>query len=291
MENRPKMVQVDLSGNVCIVTGANTGIGRITALELAKAGAHVFLASRSASKTLPVVREIRAECGHDDVEFLQLDLARFEVIRTAAQTFLDRELPLHILVNNAGLAGVRGLTPEGFEMAFGVNHLGHFLWTLLLLDRLKASAPARIVNVSSRAHLRAKRLDYKAVRRPTKTYVGMREYEVSKLANVLFTVELSRRLEGTEVNTYSLHPGVIASDIWRRLPWPLRSMATHFMQSNEEGAKTSLYCATAPELAYETGYYYDEHSRRKLPNPLAEDDTCLAELWRRSLEWTDAPDA
>ena len=290
MASQAKMVHEDLSGKVCVVTGANTGIGEVTARELAKAGAHVVLASRSEAKTLPVVESIKAACGHDKVEFLALDLARFDAIRASAEEFLARDLPLHILVNNAGLAGLRGLTPEGFEMTFGVNHLGHFLWTLLLLERIKESAPARIVNVASRAHERAKGIDFKKVRRPTKTRVGMREYEVSKLANVLFTVELARRLEGTEVTTYSLHPGVIATDIWRRVPWPLRSLLTWRMLTTEEGARTSLYCATAPELAYESGHYYDEHRRRKAPNALAEDDDLLAELWARSLAWTGAPD-
>ena len=278
----------DLKHRVFIVTGANTGIGKATARELARRGAHLFLACRSEEKTLPVIHELRLATGNDDVEFLPLDLADLESVRRAAAHFLARKLPLHVLVSNAGLAG-NGLTRDGFELTFGTNHLGHFLFTLLLVDSLKASAPARIVNVASRAHYGAKGIDWAAVRRPTASRSGLQAYAESKLANVLFSRELARRLRGTGVTTYALHPGVVASDIWRRIPWGVRGLVKLFMISVEEGAATTLYCATAPELAGETGQYYDSRKETK-PSKLAADDALAAELWKRSLEWTGARD-
>jgi retinol dehydrogenase 12 len=274
----------NLAGKVALVTGANTGIGRVTATELARAGAHVILACRSAAKTEPVVADIRAETGSDKVEFAALDLASLASVRTCAGDFLRRELPLHILINNAGLAGQRGLTADGFELTFGVNHLGHFLLTRLLLERIEASAPARVVTLSSKAHYRAKAIPWERLREPTRSLTGMDEYGVSKLANILFSAELARRA-GAGVTTYALHPGVIASDIWRRVPGPLRVIAKAFMRSPEEGARTSLHCATAPALAGETGRYYDECQPRQ-PSPAAQDAQLAADLWSRSLDWS-----
>jgi NAD(P)-dependent dehydrogenase (short-subunit alcohol dehydrogenase family) len=280
----------DLDGKVALVTGANTGIGKVTALELARAGAQVYLACRSAEKTAPVVEEIRGATEATRAEFIPLDLASLASVRACAADFLARGRPLHILVNNAGVAGQRGLTADGFELTFGVNHLGPFLLTMLLLERLKASAPARVVTVSSQAHYGAKGIPWERVRRPTRTLTGLSEYGVSKLANVLFSAELARRLEGSGVTTYSLHPGVIASDIWRRMPAPLRVVAKAFMRSNEEGARTSLHCATAPELIAETGLYYDSCRPRK-PGRAARDAQLAHELWTRSLDWTQLSDS
>ncbi|MCB9579510.1 MAG: SDR family oxidoreductase [Polyangiaceae bacterium] len=274
-----------MSGKVCLVTGANTGIGAVTARELAHAGAHVVLACRKKERAEPVLAEIAADGGKAD--FLQLDLADLASVRSAAEGFLARDLPLHVLVNNAGLAGQRGITKDGFELAFGVNHLGHFLFTLLLLDKLKESAPARIVIVSSGNHYKAAGFDWEAVRKSTASVTGLPEYSASKLANVLFAKELTRRLPA-DVTTYSLHPGVVASDVWRGVPWPFRSIMKLFMVSNEEGAQTSLYCATSPELAGESGKYYDR-CREKRPNRVAGDEALARELWDKSVAWTSAP--
>ena len=274
----------ELAGRTFLVTGANAGIGKSTAEELARRGGRVLLATRSAEKTAPVVEAIIGETGNTAVEHVPLDLADLESVRACARSLVERGEQIHVLINNAGVAGQRGQTKQGFELAFGTNHLGHFLLTTMLLDRLKECAPSRIVNVSSDSHYRAKTLDWDAVRRPTKGITGMAEYEVSKLANVLFTQELARRLEGSGVTTYSLHPGVIASEIWRRVPWPVRPIMTRFMKSTDEGAETTLHCATAPELANETGLFYD-NCRQKAPNP-ASTPELAAELWSRSEEWT-----
>ncbi len=278
----------DQSSRVSVVTGANTGIGRVTAEALARLGGRVVLAGRSEARTGPVVEAIRRATGNDRVEFLAVDLSDLGSVRSAAAAFLSRGLPLHLLVNNAGLAGVRGTTPDGFEITFGTNHLGPFLFTLLLLDRMKESAPARIVNVASRAHKRARGIDWEAVRRPATSTGGIDEYSVSKLANVLFTKELARRLEGTGVTTYALHPGVVATEIWRELPFGLRHLVKLFMISPEEGARTTLHCATGPETSLTSGAYYDA-CKPVRPGRAADDAGLAAELWRRSVEWTGAP--
>lgn len=273
-----------IEGRYCVVTGANTGIGAATARELARRGARVVLASRSEEKTRPVLEAIRREAGDDRAEFLRLDLASLAQVREAASELLERGHPIHVLINNAGLANQRAVTADGFEMTFGVNHLGHYLFTRLLLDRLRASAPARIVIVSSHAHYSAPGIDFDALRAKARSFTGMREYGVSKLANMLFAAELARRLTGTGVTTYALHPGVIASDIWRSIPWPLRGLVTRFMRTPEEGARTSIYCATTPELAGESGLYYD-NCRPRTPSLPARDSALAAELWRRSEEF------
>ena len=273
-----------LSGRVALVTGANTGIGLVTARELAAQGAHVFIACRSAERAQNALHRIRADSGNPTAELLPLDLGDLVSVRQCAQMFLARNLPLHLLVNNAGLGGQSGFTASGFELAFGVNHIGPFLLTQLLLERIQSSGSARIVTVASRAHYRAASFDWEALRQPTRGRAGLAEYCVSKLANVLFSAELGRRLAGTGVNTYAVHPGVVASDFWRRVPWPFDRLIKLAMISNEQGAATSLYCASAPHAASQTGLYYDK-CRPRTPSRLARDTALAAELWRRSEAW------
>lgn len=267
-----------------LVTGANTGIGLVTARELARRGDRVILACRSEEKTRPVVEGIIADTGNDAVEFLPLDLADLDSVRQAAQTLLVRDEPIHVLVANAGVAGQRGQTAQGFELAFGINHLGHFLFVTMLTDLLRAGAQSRVVIVSSDSHYSAKGIDYDAVRQPTSNVTGLPEYGVSKLANVLFGQELARRLPANEVWVVSLHPGVIASDVWRRIPWPIRPIMKRFMKSTEEGAATSLQCATAEPVPIESGGFMSE-GHPKAPSEHATPELA-AELWRRSEEWT-----
>ncbi len=274
----------DLDGRTFLITGANTGIGLETTRALAGRGARLYLAVRSEERGRHAIEEIATQTRNRNLELLSLDLGDLDSVRRCAETFLATGEPLHVLINNAGLAGAHGMTASGFEIAFGTNHVEAFLLTVLLLDRLRASAPARIVNVASVAHYNASGIDWDAVRRRTRSITGMREYSVSKLANVLHAQELASRLDGTGVTTYALHPGTIASDIWRRVPWPLRPLMTRRMKSTEEGARTSVYCATAPELAGESGGYYVDCRPRE---PAASVTVTLAaELWRRSSEWT-----
>jgi len=273
-------------GGTVVVTGANTGIGKATALVLAQEGWRVYVASRSAEKGEAAVASIKAATGSSEVFFLALDLADLESVRSCAEGFLARGEPLHVLLNNAGVGGARGLTKQGFELMFGVNHLGHFLLTQLLLDRLTSTAPARVVTVASDAHYQARGIDWEALRRPARGITGLGEYAVSKLCNVLFSQELARRTAGTGVTTYALHPGVVASDIWRRVPWPVRPLVTRRMLSVDQGAATSLYCATSPAVASESGLFYDKSAPRPA-SPVATPELA-AELWQRSQAWTAA---
>ena len=265
-----------------MVTGGNTGIGLATARALAARGGRVHIACRSPAKGQAAVAAISAATGSDQVRFLALDLADLASVRESAAAFLALGEPLHVLINNAGVAGRRGLTSDGFELIFGVNHLGHFAFTTALLDCLVASQ-ARIVNVSSDAHYQAPGIDFDRLRRPARTIAAIREYAVSKLCNVLFTQELARRLAGTAVTAYALHPGVVASDIWRRVPWPVRPLLTRRMLTVDQGAETSLYCATAPELAQVSGRYYEECAERD-PSPVATPELA-ARLWQHSEKW------
>ncbi|HUB39368.1 MAG TPA: SDR family oxidoreductase [Streptosporangiaceae bacterium] len=275
----------DLSGRTFLVTGGNTGIGLATARALAKRGGRVHLACRSEEKGRAAAAAVATEAGSDQVRFLQLDLADLASVRASARAFLALGEPLHVLINNAGVAGRRGLTTDGFELMFGVNHLGHFAFTTALLGCL-TSSKARIVNVASDAHYAARGVNFDQLRRPARGITGMNEYAVSKLCNVLFTQELARRLAGTGVTSYSLHPGVVASDIWRRVPWPVRPLVTRRMLTVDQGAQTSLYCATSPDLAGVSGRYYDNSAERE-PSAVATAELA-GQLWRWSEEWAAA---
>lgn len=281
----------DLSGKTFLITGANVGIGRATAEALATAGAAVVLACRSADKTLPVVAAIQQATGNPQVAYLPLDLADLASVRALAATWADTGRPLHGLINNAGLVAP-GLTRDGFELVFGVNHLGHFLLTALLWPALLAAGQARVVTVASTAHRRAPGIDFAALQETTRSTSAFPEYAVSKLANILFSRELARRIATLPapgpVTTYALHPGVVASDVWRRVPWPIRPLMTLFMRSTTDGAATTLCCATDPALAQETGQYYDD-CRPTPPAPLALDDDLARTLWAHSEEWTQTP--
>jgi retinol dehydrogenase-12 len=272
-----------------LITGGNTGIGLATAIALARDGGRVFIACRNPTAGEAAVARIKAESGTGtaetgdaDVRLLPLDLASLASVRACAAAFLALDEPLHVLINNAGVGGQRGRTADGFELHFGVNHLGHFALTHLLLPRLAESGPgARVVNVASDAHYNAPGIDFTAVRRPT-SFVGMREYAVSKLCNVLFTQELARRV--TSVNSYVLHPGVVASDIWRRVPRLARPFLTRRMLTTEQGAVTSVHCAASPAVVADNGLFYDNCAVRA-PSRVATPE--LAELlWKHSADWT-----
>ncbi len=271
-----------MSATNVLVTGANAGIGRASAETLAARGMHVIVACRSREKAGTVLAAIAAKGG--SAEFVPLDLADLDSVRACAKELLQRDLALHVLLNNAGVAGVKGATTQGFEMTFGTNHLGHFLLTTMLLPLLRRAAPSRIVNVSSRVHRSAKGIDWDALRKPTATVAGVTEYNVSKLCNVLFTKELARGRAGDGVHSYALHPGVIASDLWRQVPWPIRPLMTAFMKTTQQGAQTSIYCATSAEVADHDGRYYDDCKETR-PSAVAEDVELARQLWEKSEEW------
>ncbi|HYQ16614.1 MAG TPA: SDR family oxidoreductase [Polyangiaceae bacterium] len=276
----------DLEGKVCLITGATSGIGRVTAQELAARGAKVWLACRDAAKAAPVLQDIVR--GSGSAELVALELEDLASVRACASQVLASPDPLHVLINNAGLAGKKGVTKQGFELTFGVNHLGHFLLTALLLPKLLEQPHSRVVNVSSKAHYNARGIDFSELRRPARGLTGIHAYNVSKLANVLHAKALAARYGAHGLHAYSLHPGVVASDVWRQVPQPLRGWMKRSMISNEEGAKTSLYCATSPEVADANGRYYDE-CREKEPSPAAQSQALADELWKKSEAFVAAP--
>jgi retinol dehydrogenase 12 len=273
----------EMDGKVCVITGANTGIGYYTAVALAQKGARVIVAGRSRERCEPLIEAIAA-IGEAPASFVELELGNLDSVRRAAKEILEQAERIDVLINNAGVGGAKGQTTDGFEIHFGINHMGHFLLTDLLLDRIKASAPARIVTVASKAHFQAKALDFEAVRQPTRTATGFPEYAVSKLANVLFSAELHRRLEGSGVSTYSVHPGTVATDIWRTVPAIVRPVMKWFMLSSEEGAKTSIHCASDPSAQEISGKYWDA-CKAYGGSKLARDEGLAKQLWEHSERW------
>jgi dehydrogenase/reductase SDR family protein 13 len=264
------------------VTGANSGIGKALVEALAARGATVVLATRSEARTRPVLNELKSRFPAARLQWVHLDVSDLGAVRRVAQSFLATKQPIDVLVNNAGIAGTRRLSADGYDITYATNHIGPFLLTNLLLPRLKESPQGRVVNVASNAHFMAKELDWSVLERRTEPKrSAFRDYAVTKLMNVLHAKELARRLAGSRVTTYSLHPGAVASNIWRAVPWPVRPVIKLFMVSNEEGAKTPLYCATAPELATTSGRYYYK-SREAKTSPLAANATLASELWDKT---------
>ncbi len=276
----------DMQGKTVLITGGNSGIGKETAVALAGAGATAVVTSRDPARGERAAADIRQRSGAD-VTVMPLDLASFASIRAFAADFLQRYGRLDVLINNAGLIlDRRTETEDGFETTFGVNHLGHFLLTGLLLDRIKASAPARIINVSSRAHRFARDgLDFDDLQ-STKGYRGLRVYGRSKLANIYFTRELARRLEGSGVTVNAVHPGGVATGFARDgdvkgLYGLLVRLAKPFLRTPEKGAETSIHLATTPELDGITGKYFADCQEAET-TPIAQDDDAARRLWTAS---------
>jgi NAD(P)-dependent dehydrogenase (short-subunit alcohol dehydrogenase family) len=274
-----------MTGKTCIITGANVGIGRSTALGLVKMGATLVMVCRNRERGEAALAEIKRETGNGAVSLLVADLSSQAAIRQLAAAFQAQYPALHVLINNAGIIPrERTVTEDGLETQFAVNHLSYFLLTNLLLDTLKASAPARIVNVSSQAH-QGVSIDFDVLQ-SERSYRRTHVYKWTKLANVLFTYELSRRLEGTQVTANCLHPGVIATKlVGDYLPRPLRFITKLVGASPERGAQTPLYLATSPEVEGVTGKYFLD--QKAVPSSTASyDSTTASRLWRVSAELT-----
>lgn len=247
-----------MENKITLITGASSGIGRVTARELARMGATVVLLGRNRERTEAARDAIIAETGNEKVDFILADFASLEAVRAAADEFKRRYQRLDVLVNNAGLyLDERQVSADGYEMTFAVNHLATFLLTDLLLETLKASAPSRIVTVSSGAHMGGGvRFDDP---RAMRGYNGFRAYADSKLANILFTYELARRLEGTGVTANCLHPGAVNSNFaaeTKGLFGIFFNLGRIFMLSPEQGADTSIFLASSPEVDGVTGKYF-----------------------------------
>jgi retinol dehydrogenase 12 len=272
----------ELRGRTFLVIGTTSGIGRAVAEALAVQGGNVVLGARSEERMRPVLDGIRALRPLGSVEFLPLDLADLGSVRRAAEQIISGGQSLDVLINNAGIAGARALSANGFDITYATNHIGPFLFTELLRPVLLQSPRARVVNVSSVAHMQVKSIDWTVLeRRSTPGRNGFSDYAMTKLMNVLHAKELARRSAGTGVTTYALHPGGVASNIWRAVPRPVQWILKLFLISNEEGAKTPLYCATDPALENVTGRYYDK-CREAPCNPLADDEPLARELWERT---------
>ena len=277
-----------MNGSTVVITGGNAGIGKETAIGLARLGARVLITSRDEARGARAVEEIRRRSDSSSVDVMTLDLASFASIRSFAAELLDRTDKIDVLVNNAGLIlRRRTLTTDGFETTFGVNHLGHFLLTDLLLERLRASAPARIVVVASDAHESAKRgLDFDDLQ-SERSYRWANVYAKSKLANIYFARELARRLDGSGVTCNSLHPGFVRSefgqggDLGSLFGFGLKYLAAPFAISQEAGARTSIHVASAPELDGSTGGYYVKCGPAT-PSAVAQDDDAARRLWEAS---------
>ena len=262
-----------------LITGANTGIGAACAVAMAGPDVHLVLACRSAEKTAPVLEAVRAAGAR--ASFLPLDLSDVHAASAAGKEFAREHDALDLLINNAGLAGQRGTTRDGFELAFGVNHLGHFAFTLPLLPALEA-AEGRIVNVSSGNHYKAKSIPWTHLSEATRSFTGLPEYAVSKLCNVLFTAELRRR--HPRITAVSMNPGPIASDIFRRMPAPLFAVLklVHPMASVEVGGARLKHAATVDVSGDDASLYIDRDSPRAV-NPAGLRADLATELWDFSL--------
>ncbi len=275
-----------MQGNTVLVTGANQGIGKAAAIALARKGARVVLVSRNADKGAAALAEVQAASPQRDGELLVADLSSQAEVRRLAAEFRARHARLDVLVNNAGvIVPERHTTVDGIEETFAVDHLAPMLLTLELMDLLKASAPARVVTVSSEAH-RGASMHWDDLQFRSHKYRSFKAYGQSKLANILFTYELARRLEGTGVTANALHPGVIASGFGQTYPGPLSvlvKIARPFLLTPEEGAATSVYLASSPEVEGITGQYFSK-CRPVRSNAVSYDIASQRKLWALSVE-------
>ncbi|HWE35817.1 MAG TPA: SDR family oxidoreductase [Isosphaeraceae bacterium] len=275
-------VESSMKGKVCLVTGATSGIGCATAEALAARGATVVLVGRDAEKTARTAARIRETTGNSAVEYLLADLSSQAEVRRLARDFQGRHDRLHVLINNAGAAfTTRTESVDGIELTLALNHLAYFLLTNLLLDTIKASAPARIVNVASGAHTIVKALDFDDLQASRKKYGSFRVYGHSKLANILFTRELARRLEGTGVTANALHPGLVATNFGAKMPAVARFFFRLFGLPPEKGARTVIYLATSPGVEGVSGRYFYKEKEAK-PSAGALDAEAARRLWQIS---------
>ena len=286
-------LHTNMQGKVCIVTGANSGIGKATALGLAKMGATVVMVCRDHAKGEEAHNEIKEKSGNDAIDLILADLTSQASIRQLAENIQQRYPQLHVLINNAGVVNLtRRETSDGFEMMFAVNYLAPFLLTNLLLEKLKASAPARIINVSSDSH-EAGYINLEDLQ-SEKQYKFMRSYGQSKLALVLFTYELARSLQGTGVTANCLHPGFVATNIGQNgIGSVSRSIIKLIFSrlgiSPEEGAKTSIYLASSPDIEGVTGKYFVK-SIPVRSAPISYDETLQHQLWDESTQLVNLHD-
>ncbi|XP_017687973.1 PREDICTED: dehydrogenase/reductase SDR family member 13 [Lepidothrix coronata] len=273
-----------LRGRTAIVTGGSSGIGAATALELARCGARVILATRNALRGEAAASRIRTETGNEEVRFMHLDLASLRSVRAFASTFLRQEPHLHLLINNAGVSA-GGTTEDGFSLPFQVNHLGHFLLTQLLLERLRSCGPSRVVIVASSAHCAGRLRPESLGRPPPGLFSAFQDYCDSKLANVLHARELATREQDTQVTCYAVHPGFVNTALFRHAPLWLKPLllplAWLLFLDPSEGAQVVLDCATRDGLEPLSGRYFTDSGPQQ-PWPRGRDDRLARALWESS---------
>jgi NAD(P)-dependent dehydrogenase (short-subunit alcohol dehydrogenase family) len=282
-----------MQGKICLITGGTNGIGKSTAQGLARLGATVVIVGRDAQKTRQVVEEIRSATDNENVDSLLADLSSQQEVRRLASEFKRKYSQLHVLLNNAGgTFTTRQLSVDGIEMTLALNHLAYFLLTNLLLDMLEVSAPARIINVSSDAHSRGT-IDFDNLQ-GERSYSSFGPYGNSKLANILFTIELARRLEGTGVTVNALHPGLTSTGFGKNNPGLLMKIMGVVIpliaRSPEKGAVTSIYLASSPEVQSITGKYFVD-CKVTQPAPQATDSAVARQLWDVSADMVHLADA
>jgi NAD(P)-dependent dehydrogenase (short-subunit alcohol dehydrogenase family) len=275
----------NLEGKTAVVTGGTNGIGLITARQLAAMGAHVVIVSRSKERCEAVAAEIKKSTGNPNIEYIASDLSVMADVRQAAFEFNKKHTRLDMLVNNAGaIFFSRQVSADGFEMTFALNHLNYFLLTHLLLDTLKASAPSRIINVSSDAHQGAM-INFDDLM-GEKSYSGFGAYGASKLANIMFTYELAERLSGTHVTANALHPGFVATGFAKN-NGPLfnfgMAITGLFARKPEKGAETSVYLASSPDVEGATGKYFSD-CRETASSKVSYHKKDQARLWETSMD-------
>lgn len=282
------MKEGNMEGKVCLVTGATSGIGLETARALARQGATVVLSGRDQGRGEAALAEVRRTVPDAKLDLMLAELSSLASVRQLARDFQLKYSRLDVLLNNAGIVNDRRqLSPDGFEMTIATNHLAHFLLTNLLLDLLKSSGASRVVNVSSEGH-RFGSLDFLDDLQSEHDYSGMKVYGRSKLANILFTRELARRLTGTKVTTNSLHPGVVNTRFGTNtqgLFKQLLKLGIPFASSAEKGARTSVYLASSPEVEGVSGKYFIKCKVAK-ESKVAQDPSAAETLWRKSAELT-----
>jgi len=276
-----------MKDKICLITGANSGIGKATALGLVKMGATMVMVCRDRTRGEDARAQIEATTGNSSIDLMVADLSSQVSIRQLAKDFRTKYQQLHVLVNNAGVAPMkRSLTVDGFETTFAVNHLASFLLTNLLLDMLKASTSSRIINVSSSAHMRAK-MNFDDLQ-GEKNFSMFRAYSQSKLANVLFTYELARKLEGTRVTVNAVHPGVVRTNLGRDSTGIVRlgfSVMQPFLKTPEQGAVTSVYLASSAEVEGATGKYF-VNKKEVQSSKESYDEEVARRLWEVSEQLT-----